>query len=167
VEYKKAEYQSGEAMLSDEEKRHIDREVAAVPRRRSACIDALKIVQRRKGWVDDEALGDVADYLGMSAEEVDSVATFYNLIHRRPVGRHVIHICDSVSCWILGYESLLDVLRQKLGVDLGGTSEDGRFTLLPIPCLGACDHAPVLMIDDDTHRDVTPGRIDEILEQYP
>lgn len=153
-------------MLSDEEKQHIDGEVAAVPLRRSACIDALKVVQRRKGWVDDEALRDVADYLGISVDELDSVATFYNLIHRRPVGRHVIYICDSVSCWLLGYDRLLDALRRKLAVDLGGTTADGRFTLLPIPCLGTCDHAPAMMVDDDTHRDLTPERIDEILERY-
>lgn len=153
-------------MLSNEEKTHIDEEIAKVPLRRSACIDALKIVQRRTGWVDDQAVRDVAGYLGMSAAEVDSIATFYNLIHRRPVGRHIIHVCDSVSCWILGYERLLDVLRERLGVDLGGTTADDRFTLLPIQCLGTCDHAPAMMVDDDTWRDLTPERVDDILEKY-
>ena len=142
-------------MLSEAERREIDEEIERLPQRRSACIEALKAVQRhRDGWVDDTAVADVATHLGMSPDEVDSVATFYNLIHRRPVGRHVIHLCDSVSCWMLGAGTLREHLRQRLGVDFGGTTEDGRFTLLPIQCLGACDHAPALMIDEDTHRDL-------------
>lgn len=153
-------------MLSEEEKQQIDEEVAAVPLRRSACIDALKIVQRVRGWVDDGAVRDVAAHLDMSPDEVDSIATFYNLIHRRPVGRHVIHVCDSVSCWILGYDSLRAALERRLGVGMGGTTPDQRFTLLPIQCLGACDHAPVLMVDDDTHRDVADDDVDGILERY-
>lgn len=154
-------------MLSPEEKKEIDAELAHVPTRRAACIEALKIVQRhRDGWVDDEALADVAAYLEMSPAALDNVATFYSLIFRQPVGRHVILICDSVSCWITGYESLLSHLSQTLGIGLGETTDDKRFTLLPIPCLGTCDHAPAMIVDTDTHRDLTPEKIDEILAQY-
>ena len=112
-------------------------------------------------------LRDVARLLEMSPDELDGVATFYNLIFRRPVGRHVILICDSVSCWIMGYEALRDAFHTRLGVRLGETTADGRFTLLPIVCLGACDHAPTIMIDDDLHRDVDAARFDSLLEQYP
>ena len=154
-------------MLSDEERREIDEEVNILPRRDSACIEALKVVQRHRRWVDDDAVADVAAYLGMSAGQVDSVASFYNLIYRRPVGRHVIHICDSVSCWIMGYDELLEALSRRLGIAPGETTEDGRFTLLPIPCLGTCDHAPALMVDEDLHRDLAPGDLDRILERYP
>ena len=77
--------------------------------------------------------------LGMSLADLESVATFYSLIFRKPVGRHVILLCDSVSCWIMGYETVRDHLRRRLGIDLGETTPDGRFTLLTIPCLGACD----------------------------
>ena len=154
-------------MLSPEEKEEIDKEIGILPERRSACIEALKVVQRhRRGWVSDEAVKEIAAYLEMSPEEVDNVATFYNLIHRAPVGRHVIHICDSVSCWLVGYRELLAALRRRLQIDPGGTTGDDRFTLLPIPCLGACDHAPALMVDDDLYRDIDPERIDQILEQY-
>ena len=135
--------------------------------RRGACIEALRIVQRSHGWISDERLREVARLLDMSADELDGVATFYNLIFRRPVGRHVILICDSVSCWIMGYEALRDAFQTQLGVRLGETTADGRFTLLPIVCLGACDHAPTIMIDDDLHHDVDAARLDALLERYP
>jgi len=153
-------------MLSPEERKEIDEEVAILPRRDSACIEALKAVQRHRRWVDDEGILDVAGYLGMSVDQVDAVATFYNLIYRRPVGRHVIHVCDSVSCWILGYEHLRRALEARLGIRLGETTEDERFTLLPIPCLGACDHAPAMMVDRDLHLDLQPDRVDGVLDRY-
>jgi NADH-quinone oxidoreductase subunit E len=153
-------------MLSAEEIAEIEHEVAAMPLKRSACIEALKAVQRHRGWVSDEAVRDVAGYLEMSPDEVDSVATFYNLIFRHPVGRHVIFVCDSVSCWILGCDRVRRAIEDRLGVGFGGTSDDDRFTLLPIQCLGTCDHAPALMVDDDLHQDVVPERVGEILERY-
>jgi NADH-quinone oxidoreductase subunit E len=93
-------------MLTDDEKREIDLEMSRVRTKRAAACEALKIVQRRSGWVSDEELRDVADCLGMSLDEVDSIATFYNLVFRRPVGRHVILLCDSVSCWLVGNEGI-------------------------------------------------------------
>jgi NADH-quinone oxidoreductase subunit E len=134
---------------------------------RGACIEALRTVQRSHGWISDERLREVARLLEMSPDELDSVATFYNLIFRRPVGRHVILICDSVSCWIMGYEALRGALHVRLGVQLGETTVDNRFTLLPITCLGACNHAPTMMIDDDLHHDVDAVRLDALLERYP
>src|SRR5579875_1082246 len=126
----------------------------------------MKIVQKHRGWVSDESLKDIAELLGMSVDELDGVATFYNLIFRKPVGRHVIMVCDSISCWIMGYERLRDHLMKRLGVKMGETTPDGRFTLLPIVCLGTCDHAPAMMIDNDLHRDIDTDKIDSILEQY-
>lgn len=153
-------------MLSDAEKKEIEEHIKHYPQKRGACIEALKVVQNHHGWVSDENLKDLAGLLDMSAEELDSVATFYNLVFRRPVGRHVILICDSITCWVLGYQQLLDHLHQKLGIKFGETTGDQRFTLLPIPCLGTCDHAPALMIDNDLHRDLSPEKLDEILEKY-
>jgi NADH-quinone oxidoreductase subunit E len=153
-------------MLTPEEQREIEEEARHFPVRRAACIDALRVVQKHRGWVPDEAVKDIADFLHTSADDVDSVATFYNLIHRKPVGRHVIMVCDSVSCWIMGYDRMRDHLKTRLGVEMGQTSADGRFTLLPVVCLGACDHAPTMTIDGEMHRDLTPQKIDEILERY-
>jgi NADH-quinone oxidoreductase subunit E len=153
-------------MLSEKEKEKIDEEISQFPYRSAACIEALKAVQEERGWVSDEGVRDIAEYLNMSVEQVDNVATFYNLIFRKPVGRHVILLCDSISCWILGYQKILGHLKQKLGIDWGETTADNRFTLLPNPCLGTCDHAPALMIDDDLYRDLRIEDLDDILTRY-
>jgi NADH-quinone oxidoreductase subunit E len=153
-------------MLSPEERDEIKAEMPKYPNKQAVCIDAMKIVQRHRGWVSDESIRDIAEFLEMSADDLDSVATFYNLIYRKPVGRHVILLCNSVSCWIMGYNRLRERLCQRLGIQLGETAADGRFTLLPIVCLGTCDHAPALMIDNDLHRDLSPDSAEQILERY-
>ena len=153
-------------MLTAEERQEIEAELHHYEHKQAACIEAMKIVQKHRGWVSDESIRDVAEIMGMTPTELDSVATFYNLIFRKPVGKHVIMVCDSVSCWIMGYENLRERLMKKLGIEMGGTTPDGRFTLLPICCLGTCDRAPAMMIGDDLHRDLTPEKIDAILERY-
>ena len=153
-------------MLTADEQKEIDEHIKEYPNKRAACIEALKVVQENRRWISDGSLKDIADYLEMTIDELDSVATFYNLVFRKPVGKHVILICDSVSCYILGYEKILDYLDKKLGIKLGETTEDDRFTLLPIPCLGTCDHAPALMIDNDLYRDLSEEKLDKILDQY-
>jgi NADH-quinone oxidoreductase subunit E len=155
-----------EVVLSPEEQREIEQELGHYPNKRAVCIDAMKIVQRHRGWVSDEALEDIAEFLQLPKADLDSVATFYNLIYRKSVGRHVILVCDSVSCWIMGYERLRDKLSSSLGIKMGETTKDGRFTMLPIVCLGTCDHAPAMMIDDDLHQDIDPDKLDEILKKY-
>lgn len=153
-------------MLTDEEKKEIQEEIKHYPIKKAASIEALKVVQKHRGWVSDEGIKDIAAELEMSAEELDSVATFYNLVFRKPVGKNIILMCDSISCWVMGYERLYDHLKKKLGVQFGQTTKDNRFTLLTIPCLGTCDRAPALMINNDLHRDLTPEKLDKILEKY-
>jgi len=153
-------------MLTREELTEIEAELTHFEQRRSGCIEALKTVQRHRGWVSDESLSDLADFLEMTVDELDGVATFYNLIFRRPVGRHLILVCSSVSCWVMGYGKILEHIEHKLDVRVGETTADGRFTLLPNVCLGVCDHAPALMIDDDMHGNLELGKIDEILARY-
>lgn len=153
-------------MLSPEERHEIDAEMPHYPDKQAVSVDALKIVQRHRGWISDESIRDIAELLDMSADDLDSVATFYNLIYRKPVGRHVILLCNSVSCWVMGYDRLRERLCQRLGIQLGETTSDRRFTLLPIVCLGTCDHAPALMIDNDLHRDLSPESAEQMLEGY-
>ena len=153
-------------MLTAEEKVEIEKAISEVPVKKAAGIEALKIIQEHRRWVSDESLRDVAVFMDMSPEELDSVATFYNMIFRKPVGRHVILVCDSISCWVMGYENILATLTTHLGIRFGETTTDGRFTLLPNCCLGTCDHAPALMIDSDLYRDLTTENLEEILNKY-
>ncbi len=153
-------------MLTDEEKLEIEHAISLVPVKKAAGIEALKIVQEHRRWISDESLHDIAAYMNMSAEELDSVATFYNLIFRRPVGRHVILLCDSISCWVMGYENILKHLTTKLGIEFGETTADGRYTLLPNCCLGTCDCAPAMMIDEELYRNLTTDEVDNILDKY-
>ena len=152
--------------LSDDEVRAIEEECAHLPDRQSAAIDALMIVQRHRGWVSDESLAAIARLLGMSMANLDSIATFYNLIYRKPVGRHVVMVCDSVSCFVMGADGLRKSVESHLGIALGETTDDNRFTLLPIVCLGACDRAPTMMIDDELIGDVTAEKLGEIFERF-
>lgn len=155
-----------EKILSEKEIEEITDSFKHFPVKSAACIEGLKVVQKYHRWVSDEALRELATILEMSVDEVDSVATYYNLIFRKPVGRHVILVCNSVSCYIMGYDVIIDFLRQKLGIKYGETTGDDRFTLLSVPCLGDCDHAPVLMIDNDLHRNLTTDQLEKILEHY-
>jgi len=154
-------------MLSESERRTILAERDRWPDPRAAGVEALKAVQAQQGWVSDEALGEVAALLGVPAAELDGVATFYNLIFRRPVGRHVILACDSVSCWLAGQETVYGALQQRLGIAPGQTTADDRFTLLPICCLGQCERAPALLIDGEPVGDVTTENLDALLGAYP
>jgi NADH-quinone oxidoreductase subunit E len=152
-------------VLSPEEIAEIDAEIAHVPYRSAVAIDALKIVQAHRGWVSDESLKAIARHLGMSAEELEGVATFYNLIFRRPVGDNVILLCNSITCWIKGCESLQAKITEQLGVGLGETTPDNRFTLLPVTCLGACDRAPVMMVGDALHENVDQETLKDLFRE--
>ncbi|MGB3344465.1 MAG: NADH-quinone oxidoreductase subunit NuoE [Aequorivita sp.] len=155
-----------EQILSEKEIAEIKDSFKHFPLKSAACIEGLKIVQKYHRWVSDEALKELAAILEMSVDAVDSVATYYNLIYRKPVGRHVIHVCNSVSCYIMGYDEIIAFLHHKLGIEYGETTADDRFTLLSVPCLGDCDHAPVLMIDEDLHRNLTTDKLEQILDNY-
>jgi NADH-quinone oxidoreductase subunit E len=147
-------------MLTETEIKEIEEEIRQYPYPGVACIDALKIVQKHRGWVSDESVREIADLLGVSIAEVDCVATFYSRIYRKPVGRNVILICDSVSCMIMGYKTLYNCISEKLGISFGGTTSDGRYTLLPVSCLGDCDNAPAMMINDDHYNRITIEKVD-------
>lgn len=154
-------------MITDEEKKAIEASIHPGESRRIAISDALTIIQKRTGWICDDMVKEIATFLGMTPAEVDSIATFYNMIFRRPVGRHVIFICDSVSCYVMEYKKIKEHLQNLLGVPLGQTTPDNRFTYLPTACLGHCEEAPVIMVDGDVYGNVTPEKVDEILKNYP
>ncbi len=153
-------------MLSEEERKEIEAEAGQYDRKEAGSVEALKVVQRHRGWVSDEAIRDISAALDMTPDELDAVATFYSFIFRREVGRNLILVCDSVACYVMGYQGVLDSIKEKLGIDLGGTTEDRRFTLLPISCLGQCDKAPAIMINEDIYGNLGPEMLDSILSRY-
>lgn len=152
--------------LTAAEIEEIEHEMTLYPDKRAVGLEALKIVQRHQGWVSDESLLAIAAFLGIPAADLEGVATFFNLVYRRPVGRRVILFCDSVSCWIMNCDDLRAHIERSLGVTFGGTTADGEFTFLPVPCLGDCDHAPVMMVGPDLHRDLTPEKVDQVFADY-
>jgi len=153
-------------MLTEKEIYEIEQDIKLYPMRSAACIEALKIVQEHRGWVSDESVKDIAAFLEIPLEEVDGVATFYNMIFRKPVGRNIILVCNSITCYIMGFESLYQHLSKKLNIKFGETTADKRFTLLPNPCLGDCDHAPAMMINKDHYNKLNTALLDDILEKY-
>ena len=152
--------------LTPEEIHDIEHEKTHYPYTQAVGLEALKIVQKYQGWVSDESLLAVSEYLDIPPDELEGVATFFNMIFRRPVGKNVILLCDSVACWMLGCDSLNEHFKKTLGIDYGETTEDDMFTLIPVPCLGACDRAPVMMIGRETYYNLTTDKIDEIIAEY-
>ncbi len=152
--------------LSPEARAAIEHAKHHYPDARAASIDALKTVQKEHGWVPDGAIYAIADILGIPAADVEGVATFYSLIFRQPVGRHVILICDSMTCYVNGYEPVMTEIQNQLGIGPGGTTADNRFTLLPVCCLGNCDKGSTIMIDDDTYGGLEPSMVAGLLEKY-
>ncbi|WP_313026022.1 NADH-quinone oxidoreductase subunit NuoE [Pseudomonas lopnurensis] len=159
--------QTDRFVLSDAERSAIEHEMHHYEDPRAASIEALKIVQKARGWVPDGAAEAIGAILGIPASDIEGVATFYSQIFRQPVGRHVIRVCDSMTCFIGGHESVLGAIERQLGIAPGQTTTDGRFTLIPMCCLGNCDKAPALMIDDDTFGDVHADGVAALLEAYP
>ena len=153
-------------LLSAAVRAEIDRWTAKFPpeRKRAAVLAALTIVQRENGgWLTPELMEAVADYLEMPPIAVEEVATFYSLYDLAPVGRHKLYVCNSISCWLRGSERILEHLKQRLGVEPGGTTADGRFTLKHAECLAACGGAPALYVDGEYHENLTPESIDALL----
>jgi NADH-quinone oxidoreductase subunit E len=129
------------------------------------AVDFMYVLQKHYGYLTDEALQEGADLIGMTSLELEELATFYDFTYRQPVGQYVIHVCDSTVCWMLDHQSIIDYISQKLGISLGGTTEDGLFTLLPVCCIGYCDHAPAMLINGRLYGPLTPEAIDTILEE--
>jgi NADH-quinone oxidoreductase subunit E len=135
--------------------------------KQSAVMSALMIVQEQNGHLTPESMDAVADYLQMPAVSVYEVASFYSMYMLKPCGRHIISVCNSISCLLRDSASVIQHLEQQLDVKTGGTTDDGRFTLRTVECLGACVNAPMMQIDKDYHERLTPDIIDSVLEQYP
>ena len=152
-------------MIPNTLKKELQERVAASVTSREAAVDVMKRLQAHYGWLNDEAVGEAAELLGLSTLQVEELATFYEMIYRRPVGERVIHVCDSISCWAMGGEPLMAHLARHLSIAPGETTRDGFFTLLPCCCLGNCGEAPTMMIGDKLYGRVDPSSAGKILQQ--
>ena len=152
-------------MLPAELRESLQAQIASIDHPRELVVDVMFAVQDHYGYLSDEAVEEVAELLDMSPLEVEQLATFYTFIYREPVGKYVIHVCDSVICWMEGHESLLNHLSGRLGINLGETTSDGMFSLLPVCCIGYCDRAPAILINKKVYGPLTIEKLDSILEK--
>lgn len=143
-------------MIPEHLKANLEQRVADAATNREAAVDIMKELQRHYGWLTDEALEEASQLLGLSPLQIEELATFYEMIYRRPVGRHVLHVCDSISCWASGGETLLESLAQLLEIEPGSITADHTVTLLPCSCLGNCGEAPCMMIGEKQYGRMTP-----------
>jgi NADH-quinone oxidoreductase subunit E len=152
-------------MIPEPIRRELERRVTNAVTNREAAVDIMKELQLHYGWLTDEAVQEASNLLGLSTLQIEELATFYEMIFRRPVGRHVIHVCDSISCWSMGGESLLKQFEQLLGIGVGATTTDGTFTLLPCCCLGNCGKAPAVMIGERHYGPLAPGDVGTLIAE--
>ena len=154
-------------LISDQSRAEIDRWIKKYPaeQKRSAVMSALRIVQdQNNGFLNNDLMDAVAEYLDMPSIAVYEVATFYSMYELEPIGRHKICICTNISCMLCGSATLVGHLTKQLGIKVGQTTPDGRFTLKEVECLGACVDAPMFQIGDTYYGNLTADKIDKILE---
>jgi NADH-quinone oxidoreductase subunit E len=152
-------------MLPKELRESLEEYIAGVDHPRELAVDVMFALQDHYGYLNDEAVAEAARLLDLTPLEVEELATFYTFTYRDPVGKYVIHVCDSLICWMDGYESIKDYLCKTLGINVGETTSDGLFTLLPVCCIGYCDLSPAMLINRKVCGHLTSQKIDEILEK--
>jgi NADH-quinone oxidoreductase subunit E len=152
-------------MLPDDLKNSLVEQINRVEHPQELVVDVMFAIQEHYGYLTDEGLQETAGLLNISALDVEQLATFYTFIYREPVGKYVIHVCDSVVCWMNGYESVWEYLSRKLGIQPGETTSDGLFTLLKVCCIGYCDRSPAMLMNRKAYGSLTAEKIDGILEK--
>ena len=152
--------------LSSETRSQIEALLSEAVEPREVLLPALELAQKECNYIDESLAASLAERFGMSRAEMTDILSFYTVLHREPVGRHIVRVCGTLPCAIVGAEEIVNHLKGKLGVEIGGTSEDGVFTLQQVECLGLCEQAPAMLIDDRPFGKLTRGRVDEIIAEY-
>jgi len=155
------------ATFSAEVEAEIERHLAKYPVKRSAILPLMFIVQRERGYLDPPGVLYLANRLGLRITDIWEVATFYSMIQTKPVGKYHIQICKTLSCKILGEPRITEHVCNKLGIKPGETTADGKFTVSLVECLGSCGTAPMFQLNFDYHENLTPEKVDQILESLP
>ena len=151
--------------LSEHAKEQIRRLAQQLETPQAAIVPALHIVHEQEGWLTEQAAEEVAAILGQRPADITGVASFYSLFSLKPQGQFVIRVCRSISCTLMGVETILDHLKRRLGIEIGETTEDGMFTLQTCECIGACDRGPAMRVNEQYHERLTPERVDEVLKE--
>jgi NADH-quinone oxidoreductase E subunit len=154
-------------MFGADFEKKVDGIVAKYPEPRGALLPVLWEIQRAKGWIDGECEAWAAQRLGCSPSHVHGVVTFYTMYKQRPTGKYHIQLCTTLSCMLRGSDELLEHLQRKLGIDVGGVTPDGKFSLQRVECLGSCGTAPMFQLNDDYHENLTPQQVDQLLDSLP
>jgi NADH-quinone oxidoreductase subunit E len=158
----------GEPLLTEEVKSHLrEKYFPRYPTKRAVLLPALHLIQHQYGWIATRALSEVADFLEMSPAEVLDTATFYEEYWLKPKGKYLLQVCRSLSCELCGSKQITDRIRQKLGIEVGETSADGKYTLVELECLGACGTAPVALVNDVLYEDLKSEDVDRVLDALP
>lgn len=150
--------------LTEQTKKKIEEIASRYEKKEAAILPVLHLVQREKGFISSQEEKQVADLLGIRPIRVREIVTFYTMLNQEPVGRYHVQVCSNISCSLLGAESLLEHLKSKLGIGVGETTQDKKFTLSTVECLGACEQAPCMMINFDYYGKLDKEKIDEILD---
>jgi NADH-quinone oxidoreductase subunit E len=153
-------------MLSDSALIEINRIKSKYQDARSCLLPSLYVVQKEDGWISPAAMEAVGELLNVPKATVKGVSTFYSMFRHQAMGRHLIQLCTNVACMVMGAERLVDLLREKYGLEPNGTTADGRFSLVIMECIGACGTAPAMLVDTDFYDDLNEGTIVAALEKY-
>jgi NADH-quinone oxidoreductase subunit E len=151
-------------MLSETACQKIQALINKYPRKRSALIPSLWLVQKEAGYLSTDMVCEIARIFDLAPNEVHEVISFYTMFHKKPVGRYLIQVCTNISCLICNAEELVAHLTRKLGIKLGETTADGKYTLMEVECLGSCGTSPVIQINEDYYENLTPEKLDRILD---
>ena len=152
--------------LSEETKRACEEILSRYPEgwEQAAILPVLHLVQKEWGYISLEGLACIADMLGIPPARAAGVMSFYPMFHKAPVGKYVIYVCSTLSCALNGAEEVVDHLKERLKIDVGETTADGKFTLIKVECIAACDGAPAIMVNDRTYRHLTREKLDKLLD---
>ena len=151
--------------FTPENKKNFDTLLTRYPTKKAAILPTLWMVQKQYGFISDEAMEYVGKLLDLSPVHVLSVVTFYTMFNRKPTGKHHLQVCRTLSCAMMGAESLVDHLKTKLKIKEGETTRDGKFSLCTVECLGSCGTAPAMMINEAYHENLTAEKLDKILAE--
>jgi NADH-quinone oxidoreductase E subunit len=151
-------------MLSEATCRQIQTMMDKYPQKRSALIPALQLAQKEKGYLPPETLCEIARIFSLTPNEVNEVASFYTMFYREPVGKYVVQVCTNISCLLCNAEQIMEHLTRRLGIRPGETSPDKKYTLIEVECLGSCGTSPVIQINETYYEDLTPEKLDRILD---